>query len=221
MGCASSTTLEEKNKTKDGLVSRVCGMYETKEFLTVFKIDREATLGIGRNGAVILCRHIGSNYNFALKNTRKFQNFRELKLLRALDHPNVVRPYFQVGHNGVLYEKLNGGELFDRCLKYGVAHEGTARQYISSIVYAVKYCHTKNIIHGDIKLENIMFEEESLNAELKLIDFDTAELFRGERLNNIKGTALYMAPEVFEENCEYSIFEFFILFICLIYHANR
>jgi serine/threonine protein kinase len=98
---------------------------------------------------------------------------------------------------------LSGGELFDRCRKVGVVSECAAKSYISAMVYAVKYCHANHIIHGDIKLENVIFEDETQSSGLKLIDFDTSKTFReGERHSTVMGTPFYMAPEVFEENCK-------------------
>jgi calcium-dependent protein kinase len=99
---------------------------------------------------------------------------------------------------------MSGGELFDRCQKNGLVPDNIARTYISSILYAIKYCHAKKVIHGDIKLENVLFEDESASSELKLIDFDTSKIFKdGERLNSAMGTPHYMAPEIFDEYCEY------------------
>jgi calcium-dependent protein kinase len=130
---------------------------------------------------------------------------------RSLDHPNIVRPFVNFEQeNCIVYEYLSGGELYEKCSRFGCVNDSAARKYVSSILYAVKYCHSKNILHGDIKLENFVFENDLPFAELKLIDFDTSrKVAAGRRLKSGLGTPFYSSPEVFAGNCK-----FFLLIAC-------
>ena len=86
------------------------------------------------------------------------------------------------------------GELFD-ILKYtGPFQESLARYYFRQLVEAVAYCHEKRIAHRNLKLDNIMFDE---NYVLKLKGFEfAAPIQESEMLSSQLGTPGYMAPEM-------------------------
>ena len=95
-------------------------------------------------------------------------------------------------------ELCEGGELFEHILKKGTFSEGMAWKIIKQVLSALSYLHKQNIIHSDLKAENIMFLEKDSNDFLvKLIDFGMATKFDPqEKLSNIQGTPYYLAPEV-------------------------
>lgn len=92
-------------------------------------------------------------------------------------------------------EYLEGGELAARLKQRGGKFtEEEAHVYFKQIVTAISYCHSKNIVHRDLKLENLLF---SSNDELKVIDFGIAgfqSLANTDSMNI--GSLLFMAPEV-------------------------
>lgn len=121
----------------------------------------------------------------------------EISLIKELDHPNIIRAYetFEGGKIlGVITELCTGKDLHSR-LPY--KEKETAR-IVSKILSAVQYLHSKNIVHRDIKLENIMFESSRPNSDIKLIDFGLAKkiLNKNQYLSDYAGTEYTMAPEV-------------------------
>lgn len=114
----------------------------------------------------------------------------------------------------VVTEYLKGGELFKKVENKSVS-EPDAAQMIQKIAMALEYLHSKNILHRDIKLENIMLAEENSYQEAKLIDFGFAT--KMDNLGHIKkcGTPGYVAPELLLEKDYGSAIDYFSLGVCL------
>jgi calcium-dependent protein kinase len=71
---------------------------------------------------------------------------------------------------------------------------------VAKLVGAINYLHTQKIMHCDLKFENIMLEDESEDAQIKVIDFGLSRKFRkGQRLRGRVGTTYTMSPEVFRK----------------------
>jgi calcium-dependent protein kinase len=138
----------------------------------------------------------------------KFIN--EISVLKMIDHPNIIKLYefFEDDSNYYLVtDYLSGGELLDYILKNKVLSEKITAKYIKQALESVAYLHSKNIVHRDIKLENLMLESNEPNALLKLIDFGTSIISSPfKKLKTYKGTISYLSPEVFEnkynEKCD-------------------
>eukprot|EP00957_Ditylum_brightwellii_P149178 11360615-Ditylum_brightwellii.AAC.1 len=72
---------------------------------------------------------------------------------------------------------------------------------------AVRYIHSKGIIHRDLKLENFLFSDTTQDAALKMIDFGLSKHFTfGEVMDEAVGTPYTVAPEVikscYDERCD-------------------
>lgn len=94
-------------------------------------------------------------------------------------------------------EYLEGGELAGRLKERGgTFREEEAFIYFKQIVNAISYCHYKNIIHRDLKLENLLLVSKD-STDLKAIDFGIAGFQCLANTDNINvGSLIYMAPEV-------------------------
>lgn len=166
------------------------------------------TLGRGSFGEVCIATHILTNSKRAAKiiylnesNTKEIDKLtREVSILKALDHPNIIRVYEVYKSQNklcIVTELCTGGELFDRIQKMKKFGENQAAKYMLDMVSAVMHCHDQDIIHRDLKPENLLFENEDQNAKLKLIDFGTSRFVTPEKkLNKAIGTCYYMAPEI-------------------------
>ena len=162
-------------------------------------------LGKGSFGEVYLTTKRGRREYFATKKMSRSQmdqpSFKkyfdnEIGILRSLNHPNIVKIEdlkVTKNHYFLVMEYVNGGSLTD-CLEnykkmYGQAFpEGIVQYLMKQIVDAIKYIHSRKIIHRDLKLDNIMVNFYSdkdkndlimMRAEIKIIDFGFAT-----RLNN-------------------------------------
>ncbi|XWS39979.1 hypothetical protein CRYUN_Cryun18bG0100900 [Craigia yunnanensis] len=127
---------------------------------------------------------------------------REVKILRALTgHDNLVKFYDAFEDHDNVYivmELCEGGELLDRILARGGKYsEDDAKAVMVQILNVVAFCHLQGVVHRDLKPENFLYTSKEENSLLKAIDFGLSDFVRpDERLNDIVGSAYYVAPEV-------------------------
>lgn len=115
----------------------------------------------------------------------------EIHILRTLDHPHIVRPIETFSHKNQIFmimELCVGGDLYAR----DPYTEEEAARITSSILSAISYMHSREILHRDLKFENILFVNNSPKAEVKLIDFGLSKVFSSnEELTEGVGTYVY------------------------------
>ncbi|XP_010550381.1 PREDICTED: CDPK-related kinase 5 isoform X2 [Tarenaya hassleriana] len=127
---------------------------------------------------------------------------REVKILRALSGHNNLPHFYDAyeDHDNVyiVMELCEGGELLDRILSRGGKYtEEDAKAVVIQILNVVAFCHLQGVVHRDLKPENFLFTSKEENSQLKAIDFGLSDYVRpDERLNDIVGSAYYVAPEV-------------------------
>ncbi|KAB1200900.1 CDPK-related kinase 5 [Morella rubra] len=127
---------------------------------------------------------------------------REVKILRALTgHNNLVQFYDAYEDHENVYivmELCEGGELLDRILSRGGKYtEDDAKAVLIQILNVVAFCHLHGVVHRDLKPENFLFTSKDENSQLKAIDFGLSDFVKpDEKLNDIVGSAYYVAPEV-------------------------
>ncbi|XP_018448471.1 CDPK-related kinase 5 isoform X2 [Raphanus sativus] len=127
---------------------------------------------------------------------------REVKILRALSaHKNL--PHFYDAYEDhdnvyIVMELCEGGELLDRILSRGGKYtEEDAKTVMIQILNVVAFCHLQGVVHRDLKPENFLYASKEDTSQLKAIDFGLSDYVRpDERLNDIVGSAYYVAPEV-------------------------
>uniref|UniRef100_A0A8C1I3A8 non-specific serine/threonine protein kinase n=1 Tax=Cyprinus carpio carpio TaxID=630221 RepID=A0A8C1I3A8_CYPCA len=143
------------------------------------------TIGKGNFAKVKLARHILTGKEVAIKIIDKTQLnptslqklFREVRIMKTLRHPNI-------------------GEVFDYLVSHGRMKEIEARAKFRQIVSAVHYCHQKNIVHRDLKAENLLLDAD---ANIKIADFGFSNEFTlGNKLDTFCGSPPYAAPELFQ-----------------------
>ena len=148
-------------------------------------------LGQGGYGKVIKATHKKTGMiraiKFIPKNNLKFgytdeDIFREIEILRKLQHPNIMKLYEFYSDNEYYYlvnEYCSEGDLNDKMIKIENFDENVVKILMFQIFQAVYYLHNKNVIHGDLKLENIMIdnintktlEEKKINKFKKNLSF--------------------------------------------------
>lgn len=80
---------------------------------------------------------------------------REVRIMKLLHHPNIVKLYEVIETRSTLYlimEYASGGELYDYLVVHGKMKEKEARAKFRQILSAVNYCHKKRVIHRDLKV---------------------------------------------------------------------
>jgi len=165
------------------------------------------TIGRGNFAVVKLARHRITKTEVAIKiidktkldDTNLKKVYREVQILKMLDHPNIIRLYQVMETKNMLYlvsEYAPNGEIFDYVAKHGKMNEGRAREIYQQILQAVQYCHEKHIVHRDLKAENLLLDA---NMNIKIADFGFGQFFTpGTELLTWCGSPPYAAPEVFE-----------------------
>ncbi|KAI9110800.1 hypothetical protein K1719_018238 [Acacia pycnantha] len=127
---------------------------------------------------------------------------REVKMLKALSgHNNMVKFHdvFEDANNVyIVMELCEGGELLDRILSRGGRYtEDDAKAILVQILDVVAFCHLQGVVHRDLKPENFLFVSKGDDSPMKVIDFGLSDFVRpDQRLNDIVGSAYYVAPEV-------------------------
>uniref|UniRef100_A0A1A8FAR6 MAP/microtubule affinity-regulating kinase 3 n=1 Tax=Nothobranchius korthausae TaxID=1143690 RepID=A0A1A8FAR6_9TELE len=165
------------------------------------------TIGKGNFAKVKLARHILTGREVAIKIIDKTQLnptslqklFREVRIMKTLNHPNIVQLFEVIETEKTLYlvmEYASGGEVFDYLVAHGRMKEKEARAKFRQIVSAVNYCHQKNIVHRDLKAENLLLDADS---NIKIADFGFSNEFtEGSKLDTFCGSPPYAAPELFQ-----------------------
>lgn len=131
-----------------------------------------------------------------------FEGQKEKMVREQIFHPfiaTMLRTFKDEYFIYFLSEYINGQELFDVIREVGYLSSPHAAFYVSSLVLAMEYLHSKNIVYRDVKPENIIIEADGY---IKLIDIGSAKILM-ERNSSYKtftvvGTPHYMAPEIFE-----------------------
>ena len=92
---------------------------------------------------------------------------------------------------------IRGGELFKVLAAKKRFIERDVKFYIAQIIHGIGYLHSKNIIHRDLKAENLMLDE---NGYIKIIDFGLAKMLSPNELaSTVCGTPEYFAPELMSD----------------------
>lgn len=180
-----------------------------------YDVDRQASVGQGVSAAVYRGRERATGTTHAVKCIAKefvqrvsdLQN--EIKMMLALDHPNIVR-LFQVFEDRqfiyLILELCAGGELFERIYREGKFSERVSALVMEQVFRAVHYMHLLGYCHRDLKPENVLLQrQEPIEGNtLKVIDFGLSAAFVPERpLRTKVGTPYYVAPEVIRVGAKY------------------
>uniref|UniRef100_A0A9J7ZXQ0 MAP/microtubule affinity-regulating kinase 3 n=1 Tax=Cyprinus carpio carpio TaxID=630221 RepID=A0A9J7ZXQ0_CYPCA len=165
------------------------------------------TIGKGNFAKVKLAKHILTDKEVAVKIIDKTQLnpsslqklFREVRIMKLLNHPNIVKLFEVIETDKSLYlvmEYASGGEVFDYLVAHGRMKEKEARAKFRQIVSAVQYCHQKCIVHRDLKAENLLLDAD---MNIKIADFGFSNEFTlGSKLDTFCGSPPYAAPELFQ-----------------------
>ena len=182
----------------------------TGQFL-VDEHDINSVLGEGRYGKVYRATDLKTNRTVAAKKINmqrhppkiRTRMEREIDILRRIPHhPNIVKFLHATtddsGDIWIFMELCSLGNLDDYCLKNTIFIEDKFRIMLQ-IAGAILHVHTLDIIHRDVKPDNILVTLEDEQLVTKLSDFGVAKLGDVTRIfQTYAGTEVYMAPELFD-----------------------
>ncbi|KAF2457250.1 kinase-like domain-containing protein [Lineolata rhizophorae] len=195
-------------------------------------------LGVGGHGSVLLafdrehrrqlaCKVIevndasvqdeGESTAFTKKVGRRLEHikncFREVEILRDIDHPNIIAVQKAFWSNNSIYifqELVTGGDLFSYIeYKGGKLSDVETAVIVRQILIAVDYLHDLHIVHRDLKPDNVLMTSFTDGARVVLTDFGHARYLptsqvtkspSNPRMFSVVGTIEYAAPEIYKAN---------------------
>ncbi|CAH8589677.1 unnamed protein product [Schistosoma rodhaini] len=167
-------------------------------------------LGRGTYGHVYMGRKSGSSKPVAIKcimksklsNQGRDNLVSEISILKALEHPHIVRMLdftWDASFVYIIMEFCGGGDLGRFLRLKRRLDELLVQRFLQQLALALQYLKDKNIVHMDLKPQNILLTSTN-NPSLKLADFGFAQCIKETaKRNEVRGTLLYMAPEIFCE----------------------
>lgn len=179
---------------------------KTSKFKEEYIVGKE--IGQGAYATVRIAIHKASKTRVAIKiyektrimdPQRKKNVKREIKLLKMMSHPYIIKLHeaFETNHHiNIIMEYVGGPSLYSylKSQPNKKLNENEARRIFRQITEALIYCHSKCITHRDIKLENMLMDE---NKNIKLIDFGFSTFMpNDQKVKMFCGTPSYMAPEI-------------------------
>ena len=126
----------------------------------------------------------------------------ETELMKRFNHKNITKileVFNDEEYMLIIMEYINGGNLFSFVKKRRKLSEKMAKFLFRQIILGIQHIHSKNVVHRDIKLENILIDFDN---NVKICDFGIGKVLENEDelLYDKCGTPMYMAPEIILAN---------------------
>lgn len=196
---SKSSLKEGEIDVKDYLENKYIGKYRIVNFL-----------GSGSSSKVVLAYNtlteervaikiISRNHEISQYEIKDNRIFREIVLSCLLNHPNIVRLlefFYSTDHFFLVFEYVKGMQLYDVLINQTQLNERDARKYFRQVISAIEYIHLNCIAHRDLKIENILIDN---NDNVKILDFGLSNFYNNETLlKTFCGSLYFAAPELLD-----------------------
>ncbi|KAK4764845.1 hypothetical protein SAY86_025935 [Trapa natans] len=212
-----------KRKEQDGFICRQYPVKETRKLIrsedengnkTINEYVKVCKIGSGSYGKVVLYRSCVDDKHYAIKafhksyllkthvapsETAMTDVLREVLIMKMLNHPNIVSLIEVIDDPDTDYlymvlEYVDGKWNSDGSIPSVGIGENMARKYLRDILSGLAYLHEHNIVHGDIKPDNLLV---TCTGIVKIGDFSVSQVFENDKdeLRRSPGTPAFTAPE--------------------------
>jgi len=185
-------------------MAKTVGKYEINRLLGEGQFGKVKEAVDLETGTRLACKIIKKS---AIKTKKDVETVKkEVAFMKQLNgHDNILNMYDVLEDSEKLYlvlELAAGGDLFDKIINTGGFSEDAARSYFKQVLSGLSYCHSKGIIHRDMKPENLLLGDKEL---LKISDFGLSNviLTPNQLLETHCGSEKYAAPEVMQTTDPY------------------
>ncbi|XP_043932070.1 serine/threonine-protein kinase D3 [Protopterus annectens] len=207
--CATTGQGKDHNELSISISVSNCQVQENVDVSSVYQIFADEVLGSGQFGIVYGGKHRKTGRDVAIKVIDKMrfptkqesQLRNEVAILQNLHHPGIVNLecMFETPERVfVVMEKLQG-DMLEMILSSEKSRlpERITKFLVTQILVALRHLHFKNIVHCDLKPENVLLASADPFPQVKLCDFGFARII-GEKSfrRSVVGTPAYLAPEV-------------------------
>eukprot|EP00027_Filamoeba_sp_ATCC50430_P008144 CAMPEP_0168554480 /NCGR_PEP_ID=MMETSP0413-20121227/7801_1 /TAXON_ID=136452 /ORGANISM="Filamoeba nolandi, Strain NC-AS-23-1" /LENGTH=437 /DNA_ID=CAMNT_0008585221 /DNA_START=27 /DNA_END=1338 /DNA_ORIENTATION=+ len=202
---------QEQSDWFESIRRAVVFLNEKKKPISIQDFEVLAAIGKGNYGRVLQVMKKDSGMVYAMKildksriikNEELEQALTEKRVLQNAIHPFIVQLYFSFQSDTQLFfvlDYVSGGELLYRLQQCKHFDEDTARFYAAEILCAIEYLHNLGVIYRDLKLENILINDD---GHIMLTDFGLSKTGMNgpkARTKTVCGTPEYLAPEILTE----------------------
>jgi len=214
-----------RNKSAKNVMIRSFRSKLSRNLEDKYLIDWNCALGEGAYGKVYLAKNKTTQEEAALKKIdKRYTDTAVFKtetaaLLRIHGnggHPNICGlrdMYESPDFYYLVFDLVPGGEMFEHLINYGAYSEADASRLMREVASALAFLHGVNVVHADLKPENIMLSSDmTSDGTIKIVDFGSAVcLTEEERRRNAErksfvakanGTTAYWSPERFQLNVD-------------------
>ncbi|XP_074844172.1 serine/threonine-protein kinase 17A [Carettochelys insculpta] len=198
-------------RRRGGFLSEIRTAIRTEPFHERYSLSPGRELGRGKFAVVKKCVKKDTEKEFAAKFMRKRRKGQDCRMeiiheiaVLELAQCNLwvidLHEVYETATEMILVlEYAAGGEIFDQCVaeREEAFTEKDVKQLMRQILEGVSFLHKNNVVHLDLKPQNILLTSESPLGDIKIVDFGLSRILKSsEELREIMGTPEYVAPEI-------------------------
>ncbi|XP_063261558.1 serine/threonine-protein kinase 17A [Prinia subflava] len=200
-----------RSRRRGGLLAEIRTPIRTEPFQERYSLSPGRELGRGKFAVVKKCIQKDTEKEFAAKFMRKRRKGQDcrMEIIHEIAVLELAQCNFWVINLHEVYETATemilvleyaaGGEIFDQCVaeREEAFKEKDVKRLMKQILEGVSFLHRNNVVHLDLKPQNILLTSKSPLGDVKIVDFGLSRIMKSsEELREIMGTPEYVAPEI-------------------------